>query len=382
MNVTNVTSESTKRRKSMTLSNGKSHYLRYLAFTLAGWVALSVLTVPRFYLASALTGSEQHVGSALGGAFLASAGWAVIALLLMVFSAGLRQRQLGRITSVGCHLLFGVVLVLVLLLLMRWWQWPVLGLADTLRAPDLITALWAGWPLGLVIFAGLWGLCHVGWLWRNNAQLKAQLVTAELRRLRTQLNPHFLFNSLNAISELGYTDPEAADRTITQLSGLLRKSLDEGHQQEIALRNELDFLKRYLDIQQTLLRGRLQVEFDIADRVLNARVPGMILQPLVENAITHGIHGGGYLGVRARRELDALVIEVEDNGWGLRASNAHKNGHGGIGIDNTRARLGYLYGELASLELFSRAGEGVTVRLGIPFHEAFAFDENPYLDRR
>lgn len=368
----------------MALSGGKSHYLRYLVFALAGWMVLSLLTAPYFYLASTWVGSEPYTEFALGTAFLVSAGWAVIAFLLMVFTAKLRQCHPGHIVWVGAHLLFGIVLVLVLLLLMRWWQWPVLGLADALHAPDLTAALWAGWPLGLAIYAGLWCVCHIGWLWYENVQLKARVVSAELRRLRTQLNPHFLFNTLNAISELGYTDPEAADRTITQLSALLRKSLDKDHQQEIALRNELDFLKRYLDIQQTLLRGRLQVEFDIADHTLNARVPGMILQPLVENAVIHGVSrsGSGYLGVRAWRESDVLVIEVEDNGWGLHAANMHKNGHGGIGVDNTRARLGYLYGELASLELLSRAGEGVTVRLSIPFHEAFAFDENPYLDRR
>ncbi|HEV2272262.1 MAG TPA: histidine kinase [Steroidobacteraceae bacterium] len=217
---------------------------------------------------------------------------------------------------------------------------------------------------------------------RKYSRLEAQLVSAELRRLRTQLNPHFLFNTLNAIAELGYTDPEAADRTITQLSSLLRKSLDDSHQQEIALRDELEFLRRYLDIQRILLRGRLQIEFDIAADALNARVPGMILQPLVENAVTHGIGrgGGGYLTLRARREDDLLVIEVEDDGRGL-VSAVPRGGREGIGIGNTRARLSYLYGGLAGLELSSRPGEGSIACLKIPFHEAYAFDENPHADR-
>jgi LytS/YehU family sensor histidine kinase len=207
-------------------------------------------------------------------------------------------------------------------------------------------------------------------------------VSAELRRLRTQLNPHFLFNTLNAIAELGYTDPEAADRTITQLSRLLRKSLEDSHQREIALCAELDFLQRYLDIQQTLLRGRLQIEFNVAAEARNARVPGMILQPLAENAVTHGIgqSGVGHITLRARREDDLLVVEVEDNGGGQVIARP-REGREGIGIGNARARLRYLYGGLARLELLGRPGGGLIARLEIPFHEAYAFDENPHADR-
>lgn len=240
--------------------------------------------------------------------------------------------------------------------------------------PSLLLAClgWAAAALVLLAFSTL----H-----RRYSRLEAQLVSAELRRLRAQLDPHFLFNTLNAISELGYTDPKAADRTVTELSALLRKSLDDSHQQEIALRDELEFLRRYLDIQQILLRGRLRVEFDIAADVLAARVPGMILQPLVENAVTHGMgrSGAGHLTLRARREDDLLVIEVEDNGSGLVAVAG--GGREGIGIGNTRARLSYLYGGLAGLELKSRSGEGLTARLNIPFHEAYAFDENPHAGR-
>ena len=356
-------------------------YLRYALFTMIGWTLLSLLSAPGFYLERSLAGGSPHADIALGTAFVASLGWAVCAFLLLVFDAKLRRRLHG-VVWFAMHLAYAVVLVLILLTLMRWWDWPVLGVATTLRAPDFITALAVGWPRGLAIYAALWCVCQISLLWRRHLHLKAQMVSAELRRLRSQLNPHFLFNTLNAISELGYTDPEAADHTITQLSGLLRKSLDDSHQQEIALRDELDFLRRYLDIQQTLLRGRLQIEFEVADNTLNARVPSMILQPLVENAVTHGVgrSGSGWLKIRSARQDDTLVIEVMDNGWGLVIAEP-RGQREGIGIANTRARLRYLYGELASLELLSRPGEGLTARVNIPFHEAFAFDENPYSDR-
>ena len=366
----------------MSSTDDMGSYRRYALFAVIGWILLSLLTAPGVYLQRSLDGQAPHADTALAAAFVDSLAWAVAAFLMLVFSARLNRRRPNGIVWWAGHLAFGTLLVLVLVILMRWWNWPVLGLADGLRAPDFTAALAVAGPQGLVICAALWCVCQFGLMRRKSARLKAQLVSAELRRLRTQLNPHFLFNTLTAISELGYTDPEAADRTITQLSGLLRKSLDDSHQQEIALRDELDFLRRYLDIQQTLLRGRLQIVFDIADNTLNARVPGMILQPLVENAVTHGVgrSGTGYITLRSRRENETLAIEVEDNGWGLVIA-APRGGREGIGIGNTRARLSYLYGGLAGLELKSRPGEGLTACLRIPFHEAFAFDENPHPDR-
>src|SRR5580698_8428967 len=123
-------------------------------------------------------------------------------------------------------------------------------------------------------------------------RFRNRIAEAELRQLRTQINPHFLFNTLNAISELGYDDPEAADRAITRLSGLLRKSLDDG--QQISLKAEIDFLEDYLALQRMLMRDTLDVAMSIDPRVLHARVPTMILQPLVENALIHGrnVEGG------------------------------------------------------------------------------------------
>ncbi|MGB9428844.1 MAG: histidine kinase [Gammaproteobacteria bacterium] len=357
-------------------------YRRPLGAALAGWIVLSLLVAPGIYLETALSGRTPSVESALGAAFLRSFAWAVAAFLVLVFNRRLWERRVSGKTWYINQLLFGVGLVFVLLWLAWGWQWPVLGLEDARRTDGFWQALPAGLPRGFAIYLGVWGLCQAHLLRHAYRQIKRRFLSAELRRLRGQLNPHFLFNTLNAISELGYKDPDSADRVITQLSSLLRKSLDDSHQQEIALRDELDFLKRYLDIQQTLLQGSLQIEFDIANDTLSARVPGMILQPLAENAVTHGIgrSGSGYLKISAVRRDDLLMIEVQDNGWGLVIAEPHANREG-IGIANTRARLRHLYGDLASLELHGRPGEGLTAYLNIPFHEAYAFDEDTYSDR-
>lgn len=217
------------------------------------------------------------------------------------------------------------------------------------------------------------------WLAWARRRLTRRLVDAEARRLRTQLNPHFLYNTLSAISELGYNDPETADAVVTKLSQLLRKSLDDSDQNEIALRDEMAFLERYLDIQKILLRERLDGTLTINPEVASARVPGMIVQPLAENALTHGIGADGiaHLHLTAVRRDDQLVIEVADQGPGLRSSRSGP----GIGLRNIRARLLHLYGEAARLELQPRPGGGLIARLVIPFHEGYAYRETARSDR-
>ncbi|HLY06950.1 MAG TPA: histidine kinase [Rhizomicrobium sp.] len=206
-------------------------------------------------------------------------------------------------------------------------------------------------------------------LWQHR-QFSRRVAEAELRRLRTQLDPHFLFNTLNAISELGYDDPEAADRAITQLSGLLRRSLDESRQQEISLQAEIDFLKDYLALQAMLLRSRLDITFSIDPASVHARVPAMILQPLAENAMTHGRpHDHSCrLAISARRDGRVLRIELRDNGPGLGAGASNAGG-AGIGISNARSRLKHLYGAEASVALHDTDGGGATASIVLPFRE-------------
>lgn len=210
---------------------------------------------------------------------------------------------------------------------------------------------------------------------RNALELEGRLAEAKLQTLQMQLHPHFLFNTLNAIATLVHKDPQAADEMIGNLSELLRATLETA-QQEIPLRQELVFLDRYLEIQQVRFGDRLRIEKRIDASALDGQVPTLILQPLVENAIRHGIEpqpGTGLVRIRADLIDGRLQLEVADNGKGLKEASKSADG---IGLSNTRARLQALYGNAARLVIESGADGGCSVQLQLPYR-----DENPNRDR-
>jgi two-component system, LytTR family, sensor kinase len=201
------------------------------------------------------------------------------------------------------------------------------------------------------------------------AELNAQLAEAQLALLRTQLNPHFLFNTLNAISSLVERDPRGVRRMIARLSELLRHTLDQPVEQEIPLDREIELLRRYLDIMEVRFQGQLTVSLEVADNVRDALVPNLILQPLVENAFKHGIgalQGPGNLSVAALRSGDDVVLTVRDNGPGLVAPRREG---GGLGLRNSMARLEQLYGPRQRLTLRPAGdGAGTIAEVVLPYH--------------
>lgn len=203
----------------------------------------------------------------------------------------------------------------------------------------------------------------------ESSQLEARLAQSRLQVLKMQLHPHFLFNTLNAISELIYRDPESADRMLTDLSDLLRLSFENLEVQEIPLKQELEFLEKYLEIEQMRFHDRLSVNMDISPDVLDASVPNMILQPLVENAIKHGIaprSSGGRIDINAARSNGHLEIEVSDDGLGVPFGDLN-NLPEGVGLSNTRRRLRHLYGDEHKFDLRKLEKGGLGVSLEIPF---------------
>jgi two-component system, LytTR family, sensor kinase len=201
------------------------------------------------------------------------------------------------------------------------------------------------------------------------AQLQAQLADARLSALRMQLNPHFLFNTLHAVSALVERDPRGVRRMIARLSELLRTSLDEADEPEVPLQRELTFTERYLDVIQIRFQGHLRVEMHADDNVRDALVPNLILQPLVENAIKHGISklsNGGHIEVTATREGERVILSVRDNGPEV-SLDQPPSPHS-LGLRNTRARLAALYGPIQSLTLKHAVGGGLVAEVSLPYH--------------
>jgi len=198
---------------------------------------------------------------------------------------------------------------------------------------------------------------------RQTLELAAGLAQARLDALKSQIQPHFLFNALNSIAALVHKDPAAADEMIGALSEFLRCTLAGSARQEVPLLEELEFVRRYLAIELVRFGDRLKCEQDVPPETFGALVPMLILQPLVENAVRHGlsaISGPAQLTIRARREQETLRIVVADNGPGPGSENGE-----GIGLANTRARLRELYGDKAQVEI--RTEGGCTVELSLPF---------------
>ena len=200
----------------------------------------------------------------------------------------------------------------------------------------------------------------------QTARLQAQLAEARLDALRMQINPHFLFNTLHAVSAMVERDPSGVRKMIARLSELLRHTTDAHATAQVTLREELEFLGRYIEIMEIRFHGRLTIDRRIAPATLDAQVPNLILQPIVENALEHGVSrtkGEGRIEIASERRGDALVVTVRDNGPGLRDETRT-----GVGVANTRARLAQLYGGAGTLTLHSPPEGGTVAEISLPFH--------------
>lgn len=230
--------------------------------------------------------------------------------------------------------------------------------------------------IDLIIYAAILGLGYaVRYYFRfregefRASQLEARLAQAQLQTLKMQLQPHFLFNTLNGIAGLVRDSRnKAAVDMLAGLSDLLRYTLENAGKQEVPLKEELEFLELYLDIQQMRFSDRLSVDMHVAPETLDARVPNLILQPLVENAIRHGVSrrsAAGTVGVKAERDDGLLRITIFDNGAGL--NDVGGKPVEGVGLSNTRARLAQLYGDRQRFTISERKGGGCEVSLVFPF---------------
>ena len=334
------------------------------------WTLLGLSFASQFYFSSAKAGLEvtwrQAVNFALGD-------WYVFALLSVpVIHLARRFRLEGGawIRGLAVHGIASVLFSLAYMVLRAWvGQWQSQAAFADVFKPLLVKT----WHFNLLIYWVIVAVSHAFDYYRKYRErelraleLEKRLAQAKLQALQMQLNPHFLFNTLHSISSLMHKDVEAADKMIMRLSDLLRAALEGAETQEVSLREELNLLQLYLAIEQIRFGSRLTVKLDVAPDTLDAQVPNLILQPLVENAIRHGIEPRarpGLIELQARRVNGALALVVSDNGAGLGENGAIKEG---IGLSNTRARLQELYGAAQRFELVRGEQGGGRVEISIP----------------
>jgi two-component system LytT family sensor kinase len=290
------------------------------------------------------------------------------------------------------HLLFSLVFAIALVLI-RPYVWEIRNrMTGSLMHPSwqLYRNLFL-WGAFDNIFNTYWPLVGLGhaMLFARRAKeralrasrLETWLAEAHLAMLKMQLQPHFLFNTLHAITALIRSNAAAAEEMLVRLSDLLRITLEQQTRQELPLKEEVDFIGQYLAVEQVRFADRLSIQMDLAPDTLDALVPNMVLQPLVENALRHGIArqaSGGRITLLSRREGQSLCLCVQNDGPGLPPASV-SNGPG-LGLANTRSRLQQLYGNAASLSLENRGAGGVEACIRVPFRNAGSAPESPQVE--
>lgn len=341
------------------------------------WSLFAVFEASQLYMARAYSGGGENwtaptvrYSQAFQYAAVDSYVWALLTPLALLLAGRLVVRRANWWWTLPVLFVASVVLAVahfsIFVRLLTW--------AGYRRTPAVVrTLLFARFHSNLLTCWILFGIRHAMEYYRQYrlreltaSQLEAKLALSQLEVLKMQLQPHFLFNTLHAISALMYRSVESADRMVARLSDFLRLTLDSAGVQEVTLKREMEYLDKYLDIEQVRFGDRLQVSRAIDPETLDLLVPNLVLQPLVENAVRHGIAPlaeGGHVEVAARLERGSLVVEVVDDGKGPGAEIRE-----GLGLSNTRARLEQLYGKECKLELGGGARGGFRARLILPAH--------------
>lgn len=340
-------------------------------FGLAAWTLVGVFFASQTYIGSSYAQRPLTWAQAVTVALTA---WYVRAALSPIVRALARRFPVSRgqlVRRALLHMTAGVVWSAVATIAIQWVLTAFVGVPRRALPP-------VEFHTSLLTYAVLVGLTQGLDYYRRfrdqeiaASRLEARLATARLDLLRMQLNPHFLIDALHDISELMHEDVERADRMVEDLSELLRVSLRYAGEPEVPLSEEVGFLRRYLDLEQMRFQDHVETRVDVDPGALDARVPYLILQPLVENAVRHGVAPRlerGRVEVRGRADGEALVLEVYDDGPGV-GSHVRK-GHEGIGLRTTRERLRESYGTAHRFEMTDLAGGGLCVRLELPLRRS------------
>jgi sensor histidine kinase YesM len=341
----------------------------------AFWTLVGLAFASQFYLSSTLLGRtvtwSQAIGYSLGDWYV----WALLSIPVLWLARRYPPEGAHPVRTAAIHLAAALVCSLVYVLLRS-----LVGVVHSRLLDEPVTfaevfrpLLVKTYPFNLLVYGVIITISHALDYYRkyhertvHALELEKHLTEARLQSLLRQLKPHFLFNTLNGIASLMHSDVHAADKMLVRLSELLRLTMHHPGQPLTKLREEIAFIEKYLEIERIRFRDRLAVEIRAAPDTLELEVPSLILQPLVENAIRHGIEPQarpGRIEVEARREGGTLFLLVRDNGAGQPPGGFTREG---IGLANTRERLRELYGDRHRFELANRPDGGLEVRLTIP----------------
>ena len=358
-------------------------------WAVALWAGPVLVTVAQPYARALLAGRPVRLVSALGQELAFWAFWIVVTPAIAWLVRRVRPAPGEWARALPLHLAAAVVVSVAAQLyyglLRRLDGTPIPPEYATLGASirSILLDRWLG--IGMLLYAVVAGAVVAVDMTRRyherderaaerETQLEGQVARAQLDALRAQLNPHFLFNALNSVAMLVRAGGRSeAVHALAELAELLRHALYGPSTAEVPLREELGFVERYLGIERMRFQDRLRVAMDVAPEALDAAVPNLLLQPLVENALKHGIApraAGGCVTIRARVEGEVLRLEVADDGAGL--AGGAPAGAGGVGLANTRARLDRLYGSAARLRLRAAEPGGAVVSVELPLRLAAA----------
>ena len=344
---------------------------------LVAWTLWGAWSAQQSMLVAILSGQSAPARTTpLSVTIISASFWAAVTPVIMLLTRRIRART--RLTSRRIALHIGAFLGIHTLDVTVYWL--TVARLTPLERPylpmyfSLVTFNALAYGVVAALITALDGQEILRSRQTRESQLEAQLALAQFHALRAQLHPHFLFNALNAVSSLIHNDPKRADTLLSRISELLRTAIATASQAEIPLADEMEFNTRYLDVERLRYGDRLDVHIEMARETFDALVPNMLLQPLIENAVRHGVAphaGSGRVDVKAIRQGERLCISVRDTGTGFDAEANPDSEliltHTGVGLSNTRARLRKLYGDAQELLLLNVEG-GFEVRVTVPFH--------------
>jgi two-component system, LytTR family, sensor kinase len=357
---------------------------RTIVRSVLGWTAFGLIFALQNYAYGTYLGHPVVFSTTLIVWLICAYAWLVFTPAMIYLASRFQLSRGSVLRNLPVHIVAGALISFFQLTIFVLVRQALLGSPEKPFSfgESIRSVLISEFPRNYLIFWVVTGICHFRLINRRyierqsetarlaleRAQLETQLAQARLDSLKMQLHPHFLFNTLNSISVLMRDDTDAANKMLVRLSELLRIALKSANEQEVTLKDELDFLLRYLEIEKVRFQDRLQFEFKIDDEALESKVPNLILQPIVENAIKHGIAPSavsGVIKIVATRDNGSVHLVVADNGPGF---DATADDGKGIGLRNTKERLRKLYADRHEFIVTSGALGGVRVEITLPFN--------------